>query len=78
VHLADFVRFSSVVQDALGGSGLSGVNVGHNSNIAVKAQVNFSVSGGDEVLFHGGGHLEALFSITRWSGEKGFVARREG
>ena len=38
VHFTDLVGLTSVVQDALGGSGLTGVDVGHDAHVAVQLQ----------------------------------------
>jgi hypothetical protein len=35
VHLADFVRLAGVVQNALGRSRLTGIDVGHDADIAI-------------------------------------------
>ena len=46
MDLTDFVGFSSVVEDAFGGGGLSGVNVGHDTDVAVVFEPDFAVGGG--------------------------------
>jgi hypothetical protein len=33
VHFANFVRDAGVIEDTLGGGGLTGINVGHDANI---------------------------------------------
>mmetsp|Transcript_894 Transcript_894/g.2071 ORF Transcript_894/g.2071 Transcript_894/m.2071 type:complete len:552 (+) Transcript_894:661-2316(+) len=51
VDLTNLVRFSSVVKNSLGGGGLSGVDVGHDTDVTVKVQVNFTLRGGRSFLF---------------------------
>lgn len=41
VHLADLVGLAGIEKDALGGGGLAGVNVRHDSNVAVVRQLSF-------------------------------------
>jgi hypothetical protein len=47
VHLTDLVRDARVIQDALGGGGLAGVDVSHDADVADLVQV------GEHVLCHG-------------------------
>ena len=46
VHLADLVRLAGVVEDALGRRGLAGIDVGHDADIAVALDGNFTRHGG--------------------------------
>mmetsp|Transcript_25335 Transcript_25335/g.60550 ORF Transcript_25335/g.60550 Transcript_25335/m.60550 type:complete len:792 (-) Transcript_25335:17-2392(-) len=45
VHLTDLVRLASVIKDALSASGLAGVNVRHDTNVAVLVQRGFTRCG---------------------------------
>jgi hypothetical protein len=47
VHLTDLVGDARVVQDALGGGGLAGIDVSHDADVADLVQV------GEHVLCHG-------------------------
>ena len=55
MYLADLVRLSSVVQDALGRGGLSGVDVGHDTDVTVHGEGHLAVGGG-----RGGLEVEVL------------------
>ena len=60
MDLADLVRFSSVVEDAFGGGGFTGVDVGHDTDVAVHGKGYLAEFGGGgfgevEVLGLGGG-----------------------
>ena len=43
VHFTDLVALARVVEDALGGSGLAGVDVGHDADIACALQGEFAL-----------------------------------
>ena len=46
VHLADLVGLAGVVQNALGGRGLAGIDVGHDADVArVGQEIAFSHGG---------------------------------
>ena len=42
VDLTDLVALTAVVQDSLGGGGLTGVNVSHDTNVAVLGQFSLA------------------------------------
>mmetsp|Transcript_13797 Transcript_13797/g.29364 ORF Transcript_13797/g.29364 Transcript_13797/m.29364 type:complete len:399 (-) Transcript_13797:249-1445(-) len=55
VDLSNLVGFSGVVEDTFGGGGLSSIDVGHDTDVAVHGNVNFTVGGG-----RGGGEVDVL------------------
>jgi hypothetical protein len=46
MDFSDLVGFSGVEKNALGGCSLSSINMGHNSNVTVQVQINFTLFGG--------------------------------
>jgi hypothetical protein len=46
VDFTNLVGLSSVVEDTFGGGGFTGVNVGHDSDVAVQGEFDFAVGGG--------------------------------
>jgi len=42
VHLSDAMRLSRIEQDALGRSGLAGIDVGHDADVSTPLQWNCS------------------------------------
>jgi hypothetical protein len=56
VNLANFVRLAGVIEDTLGGGGLSGVNVGHDTNVAVLVEGS-----------HTGSRCAPRLEVPQWS-----------
>ena len=72
VDLADLVRLADVVQDALGGGRLAGIDVGHDTDVAVEVEVDLALGGR-----RGGGLVDVLL-LAGLDGGKGRARAHDG